>query len=73
MSVLLYNIVRMTMLEAAPPRRSDRADQLHRCAVPAGDGGARDAFPNLVVNPLRPDRAEPRVAQATTEGGRPEE
>ena len=45
-----------------PPRRSDRADQLHRWRR-AGRRTAEpgDALPNLVVNPLRPDRAQPRV------------
>lgn len=62
MFVLLYNIVRMTMLEAArrqgvPIERISFIDALRWLAT-AEPG---DALPNLVVNPLRPDRAEPRV------------
>jgi hypothetical protein len=59
---LVYNLVRLVMLEAA--RRQDVAvarvsfaDALRwvRHARPG------DAMPDLVVNPLRPNRAEPRV------------
>lgn len=62
MFLLVYNLVRMTMLEAArrqgvPPERISFVDALRWLAT-ARPG---DALPELVVNPLRPGRAEPRV------------
>jgi len=58
---LVYNLVRCVMLEAAhrqevDPRRISFADALYwmRYARPG------DVLPELKVNPLRPDRAEPR-------------
>jgi hypothetical protein len=58
---LVYNLVRVVMLEAArrqevPVARVSFADALRwvRHARPG------DAMPDLVLNPLRPDRAEPR-------------
>jgi hypothetical protein len=58
---LVYNLVRVVMLEAArrqevPVSRISFADALHwmRHAQPG------DAMPELVVNPYRPDRPEPR-------------
>jgi hypothetical protein len=60
--VLVYNLVRALMLEAAarqkvPLSRISFADALHwlKHAKP------EDALPRLVVNPHRPDRLEPRV------------
>jgi hypothetical protein len=62
MFLLVYNLVRMTMLEAArrqgvPPERISFADALRWLAT-ARPG---DELPPLVVNPLRPGRLEPRV------------
>jgi hypothetical protein len=62
MFLLVYNMVRMTMLEAArrqevPVERISFVDALRWLAT-AQPG---DELPDLVVNPLRPDRAEPRV------------
>jgi hypothetical protein len=58
---LVYNLVRLVMLEAArrqevPVARVSFADALHwvRHARPGS------AMPDLIVNPHRPDRAEPR-------------
>ena len=58
---LVYNLVRLVMLEAArrqevPVARVSFADALHwvRHARPG------DPLPRLLVNPHRPDRAEPR-------------
>jgi hypothetical protein len=60
--VLVYNLVRALMLEAAdrqkaPLSRISFADALHwlRHAEP------QDQLPDLIVNPHRPDRVEPRV------------
>jgi len=60
--VLIYNLVRIIMLEAAthqnvPLNRISFADALYwmRHAKPG------DALPNLIVNPHRPDRVEPRA------------
>jgi Transposase DDE domain len=58
---LVYNLVRVVMLEAArrqdvPVARVSFADAL-KWTRHAGPG---DALPALVVNPRRPDRAEPR-------------
>jgi len=62
MFVLVYNMVRMTMLEASQrqqvePDRISFVDALRwlRNAQPG------DEFPKLIVNPSRPDRHEPRV------------
>lgn len=62
MFLLVYNLVRMTMLEAArrqgvPPDRISFVDAL-RWLASAQPG---DALPELVVNPLRPGRYEPRA------------
>lgn len=62
MFLLIYNLVRMTILEAAqrqgvPPDRISFVDALRWLAT-ARPG---DELPDLVVNPLRPGRAEPRV------------
>jgi DDE family transposase len=62
MFLLVYNLVRMTMLEAArrqgvPPERISFVDALRWLAT-AKPG---DELPELVVNPLRPGRVEPRV------------
>jgi hypothetical protein len=62
MFLLIYNIVRMTMLEASrrqgvPIERISFIDALRWLAT-ALPG---DELPDLVVNPLRPGRAEPRV------------
>ena len=62
MFLLVYNLVRMTMLEAArrqgvPPERISFVDALRWLAT-ARPG---DELPELVVNPLRPGRLEPRV------------
>jgi hypothetical protein len=62
MFLLVYNLVRMTMLEAArrqgvAPERISFVDALRWLAT-AKPG---DELPELVVNPLRPGRVEPRV------------
>jgi hypothetical protein len=59
---LVYNLVRALMFEAAdrqqvPVSRISFADALHWLKH-AGPG---DELPDLVVNPYRPDRVEPRV------------
>jgi hypothetical protein len=59
--VLVYNLVRMTVLEAArrqgvKPDRISFADALHWLAT-AQPG---NPLPELIVNPLRPGRLEPR-------------
>jgi len=62
MFLLAYNLVRMTMWEAArrqgvPPDRISFVDALRWLAT-AREG---DPLPELVVNPLRPGRLEPRA------------
>lgn len=62
MFLLVYNLVRMTVLEAAgrqgvPPERISFIDALRWLAT-ARPG---DELPELVINPLRPGRVEPRV------------
>lgn len=62
MFLLVDNLVRMTVLEAArrqgvPPERISFVDALRWLAT-AKPG---DALPDLVVNPTRPGRVEPRV------------
>jgi hypothetical protein len=62
MFLLVYNLVRMTVLEAArrqgvPPERISFVDALRWLAT-AQPG---DELPDLVVNPHRPGRLEPRV------------
>jgi len=62
MFLLVYNLVRMTVLEAArrqgvPPERVSFVDALRWLAT-ARPG---DQLPELVVNPARPGRIEPRV------------
>jgi hypothetical protein len=62
MFLLVYNLVRMTVLEAAkrqgiPPERISFVDALRWLATAKPD----DELPELVVNPARPGRAEPRV------------
>jgi len=74
---LVYNLVRLTMLEAArrqavPVARVSFADALRwlRHARPG------DVLPDLIVNPHRPNRAEPRRAarrEATRQATRPDE
>ena len=64
MFVLVYNLVRMTVLEAAKrqgvkPDRISFADALRWLAT-AQPG---DELPDLVVNPLRPHRLEPRCVK----------
>ena len=62
MFLLVYNLVRMTVLEAAkrqgvPPERISFVDAMRWLAT-ARPG---DELPDLVVNPHRPGRVEPRV------------
>jgi hypothetical protein len=62
MFLLVYNLVRMTVLEAAqrqgvPPERISFIDALRWLAT-AKPG---DELPDLVILPLRPGRVEPRV------------
>jgi hypothetical protein len=62
MFLLAYNLVRMAVLEAArrqgvPPERISFVDALRWLAT-ARSG---DEMPELVVNPARPGRVEPRV------------
>ncbi len=62
MFLLVYNMVRMTMLEASrrqevPVDRISFVDALRWLAT-AQPG---DELPDIVINPLRPNRAEPRV------------
>jgi hypothetical protein len=62
MFLLVYNLVRMTVLQAAqrqgvPPQRISFVDALRWLAT-AKPG---DKLPDLVVLPLRPARVEPRV------------
>jgi hypothetical protein len=62
MYLLVYNLVRMTVLAAArrqgvPPQRISFVDALRWLAT-ARPG---DELPDLVVNPYRPGRLEPRV------------
>lgn len=64
MFVLVYNLVRMTVLEAArrqgvTPERISFADALQWLAT-AQPG---DPLPLLVINPLRPGRVEPRCVK----------
>ena len=59
---LIYNLVRLVMLQAArrqsvPPDRISFVDALRWLAT-ASPG---DPLPDLVVNPYRPNRLEPRV------------
>jgi len=59
---MVYNLVRSVMLESARARRVDpdrisRVDSLRWLTGEEGEGDA----PNLVVNPSRPGRFEPRV------------
>ncbi len=61
---LVYNLVRAVMLEAAKRQgreveRVSFVDALRWLADSAGDEG----LPDLVVNPDRPDRVEPRVVK----------
>ena len=62
MFLLVYNLVRMTVLEAArrqgvPPERISFVAALRWLAT-AHPG---DELPELVINPARPGRVEPRV------------
>lgn len=64
MFLLVYNLVRMTMLEAArrqnvSPERISFVDALRWLAT-AQPG---DELPDLVINPYRPRRFEPRVCK----------
>jgi hypothetical protein len=69
MFLLVHNLVRMTMLEAArrqhvDPDRISFVDALRWLAT-ARPG---DALPDLVVNPLRPGRVEPRHRKRRPKG-----
>ena len=60
--VLVYNLVRLVMLRAAqrqetPPDRISFIDALRWLR----DARGRDEVIDLIVNPLRPGRVEPRV------------
>jgi hypothetical protein len=60
--VLVYNLVRLVMLHAAqqqkvPPERVSFIDALRRLCAARAAGGSID----LIVNPTRPGRVEPRV------------
>jgi hypothetical protein len=62
--LLVYNSVRMTMCEAArrqgvPPERISFVDALRWLAT----ARVGDSLPELVVNPLRPGRLEPRAVK----------
>jgi hypothetical protein len=62
MFLLIYNLVRMTMLEAArrqgvPPDRISFVDALRWLAT----ARPQEELPDLVINPLRVGRIEPRV------------
>jgi hypothetical protein len=72
MFLLVYNLVRMTMLEAAKrqhvaPDRISFVDALRWLAT-ARPG---DELPDLVVNPLRPGRVEPRHRKRRPKGPYP--
>jgi hypothetical protein len=72
MFLLVYNLVRMTMLQAAqrqgvPPDRISFVDALRWLAT-AQPG---DELTNLVVNPLRPGRFEPRHRKRRPKGPYP--
>lgn len=72
MFLLVHNLVRMTMLEAArrqhvDPSRISFVDALRWLAT-ARPG---DALPELVVNPLRPGRLEPRHRKRRPKGPYP--
>jgi hypothetical protein len=72
MFLLVYNLVRMTMLEAAakqgvPPDRISFIDALRWLAT-ARPG---DELPALVVVPHRPGRREPRARKRRPKGGFP--
>jgi Transposase DDE domain len=61
MFLLVYNLVRMTQIQAArqqgvPPERISFIDALRWLATARADA----QLPELVVNPLRPGRCEPR-------------
>jgi hypothetical protein len=62
MFLLAYNLVRMTMCEAArrqgvPPERISFVDALRWLAT----ARVGDSLPDLVINPMRPGRLEPRA------------
>jgi Transposase DDE domain len=64
MFALVYNLVRMVMMEAArrqdvTPDRISFVDALRWLASTPGDA----PLPALVINPLRPNRIEPRVVK----------
>ena len=64
MFLLVYNLVRMTMCEAArrqgvPPERISFVDALRWLAT----ARVGDPLPELVINPLRPGRLEPRAVK----------
>jgi hypothetical protein len=64
MFLLAYNLVRMTMCEAArrqgvPPERNSFVDALRWLAT----ARVGDPLPDLVINPLRPGRLEPRAVK----------
>lgn len=64
MFALVYNLVRIVMLEAArrqdvPPDRISFVDALRWLASVPGNA----PLPALIINPLRPNRIEPRVVK----------
>ena len=64
MFLLVYNLVRMTMCEAArrqgvPIERISFVDALRWLAT----ARVGDPLPDLVINPLRPGRLEPRAVK----------
>jgi hypothetical protein len=66
MFVLIYNLVRLIMLEAAARQnvaveRISFADALYWMRHGNIQGSMHGPMPNLTVNPLRPDRIEPRA------------
>ncbi len=61
MYAIAYNLVRVAMCEAGGPSRGDGGpDQFRdRCGAAGAEEG--EEMPELVVNPWRPGRYEPRV------------
>jgi hypothetical protein len=60
--VLVYNLVRIVMLTAACEQgvRLDRVSFIDAMDI-IRYGSAEQSLPNIVINPDRPDRAQPRV------------
>lgn len=72
MFLLVYNLVRMTILQAAkrqgvPPQRISFVDALRWLATARSE----DQLPHLVVNPHRPNRVEPRQRKRRPKGDFP--